>query len=115
MLDAVGGDDWLPVQFFLDDEPLAVAEVQYRRAIDEHTGLSAVNLRCTCPRFIRNRMCAHVMVVAARVTQLGGKYHAWLRSDVDESLVQRAIKGDRDAYRQLLLHSSIIEVIDAEG
>lgn len=111
----VDKSQWRPVQFFLDSSPMSVAEVQVRNV--EHPADPEQMLmvfRCTCKAFSINPLlpCNHIAVVFARVKLMGGTYITKMRrADIDPHLIESALH-DLEAYRKLMLHESLIEVLE---
>lgn len=108
--------DWRPVQFFLHEKPMAVAEVQ-TRSVPHGDDQELILFRCTCKEYSDSPLvpCVHIGIVFKRIQALGGGYITNMRrNDIDPDLLAAASE-DIDAYRYLMVHESTIEVIRAEG
>lgn len=111
-------EEWRPLQFFLESDPLAVAEVQARHHTTED-GDELLIFRCTCKEFktgVDAEPCKHVVLVMARIRLLGGTYITRMRrADIDPEMLMAAAR-DPQKHRELMLHESEIEVLsDGEG
>jgi hypothetical protein len=108
----IAANDWQAIQFFLDDEPISVAEVAISSTFNPRTGLPVTVMRCTCKGYRDGEGCRHVTLVAARMKETGGAYRLQLKPcEVDLDV----IREDPKAYRELVLNHSVIEVISAGG
>lgn len=103
---------WQPIQFFLDDDPIGVAEVSINHMMSKRSGLYILAARCTCLEYKDGDGCKHITLISARVKETGGKYALQLRDrDVDLD----AATASPEAFRELVLMNSVIEVMDGEG
>lgn len=114
----MNAEDWRSIQFFLDDKPMAVAEVQARHVPSEDGTEKVLIFRCTCKAYSDQPLiaCSHIQVVFKRVKVLG-TYITPLRRPLSP-MVAFAALNDPVAYRRLMLYESEIytleEVVDDE-
>lgn len=97
-------NEYRTVQIFLSDD--GVHDVQVSTEDSE-------KIRCTCPRFILSKRCAHVKFVKTEMDKNEGHYVIPIDEEdaPSEEEVMEAIK-DPKTFRDFLIRYAEIEVVD---